>query len=58
MKLREQDKAQLGSLIGSYLKVLNELGEEKVEELTKQAHENMLAKMKAVKPVVVDWEAL
>ena len=58
MKLREQDKAQFGSLIGSYLKVLNELGEEKVEELTKQSYENMLAKIKAVKPVVVDWELL
>jgi len=58
LKLREQDKAQFGSLIGAYLKVLNELGEEKVEELTKQAHENMLAKMQAVKPVVVDWELL
>ena len=58
MKLQEQDKAQFGSLIGAYLKVLNELGEEKVEELTKQAYENMIAKIKSVKPVVVDWEQL
>ena len=58
MKLREQDKAQFGTLITGYLKLINELGEDKVDELAKKASENMLAKMKAVKPVVVDWELL